>query len=164
MKKILSDSFYGILSMAVLSLFLWGSIYFSLFSYSKINKYLNITDEYLKIENGLGEAVKVYFHFVVIIVTYYIVQSLPKEYIIKNKILFTKKNIVFYYILGVCVSLGISFLLKDLLDSVFVFFVMMPVIIYGITKGIKEVTTMTSEEKEEYLEYIKNLPQGGHDS
>lgn len=151
MKKIFFDSAFGLLSGVVIALSLWGSIYFLFFSYSKIDEYLNITEEYLKIEDGLTKAVETYFYFVVIVVTYYFVQSLPKEFIIKNNILFTKKIIVFYYILGICVSLIIPFLLKNLLDPVFVFFVMMPVILYGINKGIKEVTNMTTEEKEKYI-------------
>jgi hypothetical protein len=161
MKKILFESFYGLLSMALISLFLWGSIYFSLFSYSKIDEYLNITDEYLKIEDGLTKAAEMYFYFGVIWFVSFVGGDVLKDYVIKKKLLFTKKRIVLYYIYGICISVFISWFLSSLLDPIFVFFVMMPVIIYGINKCRDEVTKMSSDDKTKHLEYIKTLPTIG---
>lgn len=107
--------------------------------------------ESLNIEVGLTKAVWAYVYFAVIWIVPFMIESIIVQMLIKNNTLITKKVRVLYYIFGICASLVVSYLLS-FLDSVFIFFLITPVVLYGINNGIEEVIKMTFEEKEKYIQ------------
>ena len=133
--------------------------------------------ELLNIEVGLTKAFQVYVYFVIILIIYYVPKSLIKHELIKsgNTDIFgnlsknpnfnvnIKRARIVYNIFGICASVIISWLLHSV-GSVFIFFLITPVALYGINKGLDEVSKMTIKEKEKYIiDSISNESKYGSD-
>lgn len=101
---------------------------------------------------GLTKAITIYFYFALIWIIYFVPKDLIKRRLIEvgNLDRNIKMYTIIYNIYGICGSFAISYLLS-FLDSVFIFFLIMPVAFYGINKGIDEVIKMNIEKRKKYI-------------